>query len=101
MNIKVRNCVRITRIPLAISSFQWLETLDLEYCTIPVCCARFPESLRNLRIAYSCMRLFEPEFINLKNLAKIDLSFNNLRRVPLVLKSYRGRERSRYVFKLV
>jgi hypothetical protein len=90
MSINIMNCPKITAIP-EIQYFQWLEVLIIEHCDIKECTTAFPSSLRNLTITYCNMEVFEPRCINITNLATIDLSFNKLEKIPIILGEYEGR----------
>lgn len=90
MSIRIINCPKITLIP-EIQYFQWLEVLTIIHCNIKICNTAFPSSLRNLTISYCNMEVFEPRCINITNLATIDLSFNKLEKIPVILGEYEGR----------
>ena len=81
LDIDVFNCPKIAKIP-DMCSFIWLETLKIQHCRIEICKTYFPSCLRNLEISYSCMKVFEPQHLP-NNLAQINLSFNNLKTIPL------------------
>lgn len=85
LSVTVHNCPKITKFP-DLFGFFCLETINISHCNIKKCRTYFPDSLRTLSITYCSMKEFIPA--NLTNdIVDIDLSFNNLKFVPVVLRS--------------
>jgi hypothetical protein len=61
--------------------FSFLETLNIQHCSIDICRTYLPESLRVLKMSYCGIREFIPQNLPTQ-LAQLDLSFNKLRKIP-------------------
>jgi Leucine-rich repeat (LRR) protein len=84
----VRSCPNITKVPSDLSRMMHLESITFQCCEIPVCVTGFPTSLRTLDLSYCGLRTFEPAcFERQINLVELNLSFNKLSHLPLVLKT--------------
>jgi hypothetical protein len=84
-SISIHNCPKITRFP-DLFGFYSLETISLSHCNINECRTYFPDSLRTLTIKYCSMKEFTPANLSV-DVVDVNLSFNKLRVIPLVLKN--------------